>query len=331
MNQMDQIRLKIPENKDERLSEPAMPAENTLRECGVGDSHNIQAIVLARFPDLDALAVLPGHKSPAKPHVSPTSCASGRLVSSSLSLKLLTGLGVILFLMAIVPQLIIQLTDKKPTETEGELQQAWQPPPPAPTADLAPAWKTDTSQAQTSVILKSDISNSSSGLDAESAGSAESSPWPRELGADSNLSPWPNPAHPLLVQSDPNKNGEPPAGGKLSSRNSESMSVTTNRSMALGETQPMNVVNGLDKDSNQRYNNQSAPGADSRQRESYTADRRNITHPGGLVRIRDGAGATASGAAQPGTTNQQSPVQFEGVIETPADRNIYEFSRPGIH
>lgn len=299
MNQTDQIYLKTPETRGKMLPEQTgSSAGAAVRDCGFNDSSGVQSPVMARIPDLDAPTASLTHKSPSKLPATRAAGASGRLLSAGLSLKLLVGLGVVLFLIAMATQLM----DKTRGKTGDDSYQAWQAPPPDPTADLAPAWRPETKQAQPSATTAPSFAETSGllmtdnrsvpgernninalpkmvNIDSPRDDSAQSSPWPRKVEASADSSPWPNPAHPVLVQSDPNHNGK----------------------------------------------------FDNRRNEPYTADRRNNVLPGVPVRMPQATGTNASAASRPDSTSEQCPVQLEGVIETPSDRNPYEFSRPGLH
>ncbi len=256
-----------------------------------------------------------------------------------------------LLVMAVAPYLVSEFTENTQPQADDENRQSWEPSPPVPTADAAPVWKPETAQSQSPASAKSAISAGISGsttlptstnvtstdmplsskLNTEPAGSRQSSPWPREMEEKAEFSPWPNPAHPIVVQSEPGKNTESPAGVQPYSGSVASGTVFTNRPMALGEAPPVRMANSPVNRPFEQKDYQAAVEWGSRPNQPYTADRRNITLPGGFVRLPPPQAINASGAIQPGSPNESSGVQFEGVIETPSERNAYERFRPSIH
>ncbi|HEY4761309.1 MAG TPA: hypothetical protein VIH42_12070 [Thermoguttaceae bacterium] len=149
MNQADQILTKTLNIKNKPSSGDLWPMSNAMLEGGLSDTYNAQLPVMARIPDIYALGSSKESKFSSKSFTKKTQNSRGRLISAGLSLRLLMGLGLSLLLVAITPYLFIKFTDKNLAKI-GSPDHSWQSSPPAPSADLAPAWQPETAQENSS-------------------------------------------------------------------------------------------------------------------------------------------------------------------------------------
>ncbi|MGW8256240.1 MAG: hypothetical protein ACWGMZ_02020 [Thermoguttaceae bacterium] len=312
------------DKEDKAVLAAAEIAPSCDTESDLQISYNIHLPVLARIPNLDGLARAPGKKestSSARPSVSSkTSVAYSRLINSNLSVKLLMALGVLLLLAAIVPFIPESFTENNLAKSDQHSDLPLQSP--SAEAELAPAWKAPAESDQTPMCAKSELSTSATGSknlstpesvvtnkDLGKQGSALtpetnptvaglSSPWPSDnYGVNSApmFSPWPNPAHPIVVRSEP-QNG---------------------KKLAIGEASKQNEKNRV-----------RAVGVNHR---PYTADRRNMPLNKNYSRLPTDRAPIAAGTGSD-LSNQTNPARFEGVIkETPSDRNNYDRFRSGVH
>jgi hypothetical protein len=81
-------------------------------------------------------------------------------LGAGLSLNLLIGLGLVLLIGAIASSMYSKIADNTQSNSGSSIGQAWQPPPPAPTADLAPAWKPLAAQPKPSSEMWSNMAES---------------------------------------------------------------------------------------------------------------------------------------------------------------------------
>lgn len=260
--------------------------------AGMSESGMVELQVIARIPDLDTPSSPQKHKHSSRSRTTKSGSSSGRVLSAGLSLKLLVGLGLVLLLGAIAPYVVVNFKENTQSRTGDAMEQAWQPPPPAPTADLAPAWKPPALEPKAIPIpaasgadatLVADVkaaAGKETGINAspqpgktdlEPIALAQSSSWPRDNYEKAEFSPWPNPAHPIFAE------------------------------------------------------------ADLRRNESITADRRNASLSGGAVKMPLAPPPQTSGPAQSSSENEAGTAQFEGMINTPSDRNSYDRTRSSIH
>jgi hypothetical protein len=97
--------------------------------------------VIARIPDVDSPASPPRRRRSSRVRTTKPTTNTRRILNASLSLKLLIGLGLFLMVGAVAQNVIIKITDSSVSKNGTASDQAWQLPPPAPTADIAPSWK----------------------------------------------------------------------------------------------------------------------------------------------------------------------------------------------
>jgi len=137
--------------------------------------------VIARIPNVDA-DELWDEQAADRPR-------PGRLVSQKMSVKLLAVGGVLLLAAAVTP--FIWSGGSRDTK-QGEGQPDWHPGPPAPTAEVAPAWKPEaTRSAQTAPHPSVREAETGAPLAGPLAGSAEQLSEPPAVGG---LAPQPFPA-----------------------------------------------------------------------------------------------------------------------------------------
>jgi hypothetical protein len=211
MNQPDPMYSTIPECTGPRLSELPTPGmvdgyiDNPL------GSQSLEYPVIARIPALDPPTTSHRHRrsrssEAAKP--TKTTASFGRLISASLSIKLLAGMGIFLFVGAIGPYIYFRVVDKSPSDMDQALEQAWQPPLPAPTAELAPAWEPPTAQPTPFPEIKPVIADlPTEKIEPKRTAIARSSTWTGDVKDQADFSPWPNPAHPVLANDDVRQDG----------------------------------------------------------------------------------------------------------------------------
>ena len=148
MNLTDQTYANIPETVD-TISPVQKPADIAGIYTGsLSDPGPIELSVIARIPDLDAPSQPPKHRRSSRSRSVKPASTPGRLLGAGLSLNLLIGLGLVLLLGAIVSSVYPKIANNTHSNSGNSIGRAWQPPPPAPTADLAPAWKPSTAQAK---------------------------------------------------------------------------------------------------------------------------------------------------------------------------------------
>jgi hypothetical protein len=147
MNLTDQTNSKIPEPRYTISSGQKTPDIAGIYTGSLSEPGALELAVIARIPDLDAPAPPPKHKRPSRSRTVKQASHPGRLLSAGLSLNLLVGLGLVLLVGALAPYVYIKIADNTPSKADNAMDQAWQPPPPAPTADLAPAWKPSAAQS----------------------------------------------------------------------------------------------------------------------------------------------------------------------------------------
>jgi hypothetical protein len=337
-------------------------------------------------------------------------------LNAGLSLNILIGLGLVLLLGAIGPYVYNKIADSTQSNSDNSIGRAWQPPPPAPTADIVPAWKPlaaqpmsasqlgpnmaesnvkgsaplgsapllpsdsnvamekgkttgdpklnagdaanlarwDNNIAQSNITtpllgsranetLAADIKSAAdkrSGITASPrpgdpdpwpAASGQISPWPRNADDQANFSSWPNPAHPVFAAADSRNVDAAPAGLDASSTRTNALPAVANRPAAIGPALPGPVGNPPDYRPGEQYNYPAGVAGDPRRNEPFTADRRNATAPGAAVGTPSMPPPGAPRTAQPSSENEAGRAQFEGIINSPPDRNTYELSRPGLH
>ena len=159
MNFTDQTYSKIPEAVG-AISSGQKPADIAGIYTGsISDPGPVELSVIARIPDLDAPAQPPRRKRSSRSRSVKPASTPVRLLNAGLSLNLLIGLGLILLLGAIAPY-VYKIADNTPTNSGNAMGQAGQPPLPAPTADLAPAWKPLAAQPKAASQLWSNIAES---------------------------------------------------------------------------------------------------------------------------------------------------------------------------
>jgi hypothetical protein len=141
MNSSVQTRSRMPESLDAMPSTRRIPDVSDVESCGMGSQNSLELAVIARFPDVDAQAPRPKHthRHRSRPEKIIKPPVTGRMINANLSLNILLGLGVVLLLGAIAPYIFDKFTGNSSSKNNTDL--AWQLHAPAPTADLAPAWK----------------------------------------------------------------------------------------------------------------------------------------------------------------------------------------------
>ncbi len=224
MNFTEQTYTMIPEIEGTMLSEQATVDVAGIHAGSLIDPGEAGLPVIARIPDLDAPAAPHRRRHSSRSRRAKPGSASRRLLSANLSMSILIGLGLILMLAAIGPYIVVGIADKFLSRTGETSEGAWQSAPPAPTADLAPAWKPPIAQSppalesghnNISVSINETpaagskaagneggmlISPQAGKLQMESAAAAQSSPWPKAVDDQADFSPWPNPAHPIIAR-----------------------------------------------------------------------------------------------------------------------------------
>jgi hypothetical protein len=407
MNLTEQTYANIPQAVD-AISSGQKPADIAgLYTGAMSDPGPVELSVIARIPDLDAPSQPPKHRRSSRPKsVKPVS-TTGRLLGAGLSLNLLIGLGLVLVLGAIASSVYPKIADYAQSNSGNAMGKTWQPPPPAPTADIAPAWqplaaqpkpasqlwpntvesnikgsapllpsdnmvamdkgktaadaKLNANDAANSArrddnVVQSNITtplldsraNETLAADIHSAAdkrnaitasprpgepdpgpaaSGQSSAWPRGANDQANFSSWPNPAHPVFAAADSRNVAAAPAGLDASSARTNAMPAVANRPAAIGGP----VGNPPDYRPGVQYNYPAGVAGDPRRNEPFTADRRNATTPGAAVGMPSTPLLGAPGPAQPGPANEAGRAQFDGIINSPPDRNTYELPRPSLH
>ncbi|MGD0516385.1 MAG: hypothetical protein ABSA26_02525 [Thermoguttaceae bacterium] len=146
MNLTDQTNPKIPEPRDAISAGQKTPVIAGIYTGSLSEPDALELAVIARIPDLDAPAPPPKHKRHSRSRTVKQSSHPGRLLSAGLSLNLLVGLGLVLLVGAIASHVYVKIADNIQSKADNAMDQAWQSPPPASTADLAPAWKPSAAQ-----------------------------------------------------------------------------------------------------------------------------------------------------------------------------------------
>jgi hypothetical protein len=411
MNLTDQTYAKIPEVMG-AISSGQKPAD--IAGIYTGDLSApgpVELSVIARIPDLDAPSPPPKHKRSSRSKSVKPASTPGRLLGAGLSLNLLIGLGLALLLGAVASSVYNQIADNTQSNSGNSIGRAWQPPPPAPTADLAPAWKPLVAQAKSSSqlgpnmaesnvkgpapllpadnkvamengkttsdpnlnasdaanlarwdnnVVQSNITtpllgsraNQTLAADIKSAAdkrngiiasprpgdldpgpvaSGQSSSWPRIADDQANFSSWPNPAHPVFAAAGSRNVAASPAGLDASSTRTNALPAVANRPTAIGGAPPGRMGNPPDYRPGEQYNYPAGVAADPRRNEPFIADRRNAPAPGVAVGMPSAPPIGAPGTAQPSSANEAGRAQFDGMINSTPDRNIYELSRPSLH
>ena len=404
MNLTDQTYANIPEAVGAMSSGQKSADIAGIYTGGLSDPGPVELSVIARIPDLDAPSRPPRHRRSSRSRSVKPASAPGRLLGAGLSLNLLIGLGLVLLLGAIASNVYIKIADNTQSNSDNSIGRAWQPPPPAPTADLAPAWKPSAAQPNSSsqfwpniadsnvkgtapILTSNDMPTMEKGKttsdpklnasdaanlarrdnnilqsyitaplvgsranetlaadihsaadtrngiiasprpgepDPGPAASGQSSPWPRIADDQANFSSWPNPAHPVFAAADSRNVAGLPAGLDASSTRTNALPAVANRPTAIGGAPP-------DYRPGEQYNYPAGVAADPRRNGPFTADRRNATAPGAAVGMPSTPPPSAPGTAQPSSENEAGRAQFEGIINSPPDRNTYERSRPSLH
>ena len=144
MNLTEQTYANIPEAVD-TISSGQNPADIAgIYTGGMSGPGPVELAVIARIPDLDAPSQPPKHRRSSRSRTVKSATTPGRLLGAGLSLNILIGLGLVLVLGAIAPyvyNVCIKIADNTQSNPGNSIGQAWQSPPPAPNADLAPAWQ----------------------------------------------------------------------------------------------------------------------------------------------------------------------------------------------
>ncbi|MGD0653653.1 MAG: hypothetical protein ABSA16_04860 [Thermoguttaceae bacterium] len=160
MNLTDQTNTKIPEPGDTISAGQKTPYIAGIHTDSLSEPGPLELAVIARIPDLDAPAPPPKHKRHLRSRTVKQASHPGRLLSAGLSLNLLVGLGLVLLVGAIAPYIYTKIADNTQSKSDNAMDQAWQPPPPAPTADLAPAWKPSAAQGPSASLSWPNIAES---------------------------------------------------------------------------------------------------------------------------------------------------------------------------
>jgi hypothetical protein len=226
MNQPDPMYSTNPECVGPRLAEPPTPGMVDGYADNLPGSQALEYPVIARIPALDPPTTSRRHKrshsSEAKTTKSATETRYGRLISASLSMKILAGMGIFLFVGAIGHHIYLKVSDKSPADDGQAMEQAWQPPLPAPTANLAPAWEPPSAQTASFPEIEPAIADMpTEKTEPNRTAIARNSTWSGDVKAQADgpkgdspifvdtriktvpdFSPWPNPAHPVLAKDD---------------------------------------------------------------------------------------------------------------------------------
>jgi hypothetical protein len=399
----DQTISKIPETGGAMTSGQKTADIAGANIGSLNDAGAVELSVIARIPDLDAPTPPPKRKHSSRSRSAKPASTTGRLLSAGLSLNLLIGLGLVLLLGAIAPYIYNRSVDNDSSSSAQASGQAWQQPVPAPTADLAPAWKPLAEQPKTSSQLWSNIAESKAGesaphvpsdntltmektqtasspkvngsdaanfmrrdnnilqsnitapmsgsqpkatlaadlkpaaekgsgltatpqsgdADRWPAAAGQSSSWPLVADDRANFSPWPNPAHRNFGPADSCNVAATPAGPEASPSRANSMPAVANRSAVIGQAPPGGISNPSAYRPVEQYNYPAGAAADPRRIEPITADRRNATAPDAGAGQPLVPALRVPGTAQPRSGNEPGNAQFEGIINTPPDRNTY--------
>lgn len=157
MNLTDQTYAKIPETVG-AISTGQKPADMAgIYTGGLSDPGMVELSVIARIPDLDAPSQPSKHRRASRSRSVKPASMPGRLLGAGLSLNLLIGLGLVLLLGAIASSVYPKMADNSQSNSSDSIGRAWEPPLPAPTADLAPAWKPSATQPKSSSQLWSNM------------------------------------------------------------------------------------------------------------------------------------------------------------------------------
>jgi hypothetical protein len=314
------------------------------------DPGAMEVCVIARIPDLDAPSQpMPNRRRSSRSRAVKQPSTTGRLLSAGLSLNLLIGLGLVIFLGAVASSVYTRFTDNTHSNSANATGRAWQQPPPAPTAALAPAWKPLSEQPRSSSQSWPNM------VESKAKGPAALLPSDNALAMNKDK-----------TVGDPNVNMRVAANAVQRDMNIVQSNITTpligsraketlapeiksaadltsgmtaslqpgesTGSADMGQSSPWPRI-ADDQANFSTWPNPAHPiisATDPRRNEPFMADRRYAPVPGAAA----GAPAQpldAPNTAQPGSANDAGNAQFEGTINTPSDRNIYERTRPSIH
>jgi hypothetical protein len=143
----------------------------------------IEPPVIARIPDLDVPSSPRKHRHSSRSKTRTRDNPSGRMFDAGWSMKVLVGLGLCLMVASVATYVPIKMSNTQ-SNTDNIPDQAWQPPPPAPSADLTPSYNSSLAQAEPSLDKLANTANAI------------------EVEAKADFSPWPHPAHPIATQAD---------------------------------------------------------------------------------------------------------------------------------
>lgn len=158
------------------------------------DSYDKMPMVLARIPKIGTSGN--GRTRQELP------LSRGRVIDQALSAKVLGGVALALVIVAIVPWMF-RGNSKPPTSAAAA--PAWQPDPPAASAEAAPVWVAPVAATPVSPLAPASPSPMPEVSPQEKVASA----LPPVPAAAALMSPWPNPAHPTSA---PDVGDEPRAG-----------------------------------------------------------------------------------------------------------------------
>jgi hypothetical protein len=119
------------------------------RFCRDDDEGDDATCDTGMVPPIAVLARIPNLGSGASEAAAQGSVGTYRLLSQSLSFRLLTGTTILLMIVAIASHVISKARSTSGSSTASGQRATWQPEVPAPTADTAPAWTPPVAIVQT--------------------------------------------------------------------------------------------------------------------------------------------------------------------------------------
>lgn len=350
MNLTDQAQAKLPEFRDFITSEQNMPDIDGINNTGsMGESGAAELTVIARIPDLDAPAPPPKHKHRVRSKTVKQAPAPNRLLNAGLSLNLLVGLGLVLLAGSVVPFIYNKIADDTQSKADKTMDQAWQSPPPAPTADLAQAGKPSVAQSPSASQPPSNIAESKVPPPAElfPSGNVAAAEKDTITGAlKVNASNVGDILHrdEAVVQT---KTTLPPLVSRVNDILAPGVKAAPDKA---GGTVAMTQPGKPDLDPADASKISPWPRSADDQadfspwpnpahptfakvdtqgvNEAATADRRNATISGGAAQTPF---KPPAGAAQPSSANNTGAARFDAGSNTPSDRNTYDSPRPSFH
>ena len=153
------------------------------------DQQKTKSAVLARIP-----AVGPAENKHVDDGLPPS---RGRLMSQSLSFRLLAAVAVLLMAVATLQFTLSRSGQPADPSTTADPLSEWRPGPLTPSADAAPAWIAPVAETSTPIPA-----SPSATPDVPPQPEVENEPMMTASTETPLMSPWPNPAHPISPQTE---------------------------------------------------------------------------------------------------------------------------------